>query len=385
MRIRFRAELALIAALVFAGIPPMAASAGTGGVDRALDDAVERVVAAPSGPPGVSALVQRREGISFHRAGVADLRSGRAIHRTDHMRIASTSKAFSGAVALSLVDRGPLEVDDRLGEVLPGTPAGWSEVTVTQLLQHTSGVPDYTASPGFRDQIESDPHGYVSPQEIVEWVADEPLEFEPGSAYAYSNTDNILVALIAEALSGRTYGNELRQEVFRPVGLRATSLPSTPALPLRFLHGYAFDPGSGYEDVSTLLNPSGAWASGGIVSTPADLNRFVRAYAGGRLFGRAERDRQLRFIDGSSDPPGPGENGAGLAIFRYRTGCGTVFGHTGSFPGYTQFMAATRNGRRSVVVSANQQLTPQTNPEVFELLRAAFEAGVCAARAGGSQ
>lgn len=373
---------ALAAPVVLAAVPAQASE--TGSSAETLDAAIARVVAEPAGPPGVSALVQRRDRITFHRAGVADLRSGRAIHRTDQMRIASTSKAFSGAVALSLVDRGLLELGGRLGELLPDSPAAWSEVTLAQLLHHTSGVPDYTASEGFKAQFRSDPQGYVSPQELVGYVADQPLAFEPGSAYAYSNTDNILIGLIAEAVTGRRYGNELRQEVYRPLGLRATSLPVTPEMPVRFAHGYGFDPESGFEDVSTLLNPAGAWASGGIVSTPSDLSRFVRAYAGGRLFGAETRRRQLRFVEGRSDPPGPGENEAGLAIFRYRTRCGTVFGHTGSFPGYTQFIAATRSGRRSVVVSANQQLTPGESPEVFPLLREVFEAGVCAARSQSS-
>jgi D-alanyl-D-alanine carboxypeptidase len=377
-----RATLPL-AAVIASLVATPTAQAGAGSADRALDAALGRVVDEPTGPPGASALVQRGERISFHRAGVADLRTGRAIHRTDHMRIASTSKAFSGVVALSLVDRGQLDLDGTLAEMLPRQPAAWSEVTLAQLLGHTSGVPDYTADPGFQHQFSSDPGAYVSPSELIGYVADEPLAFAPGSAYSYSNTDNILVGLIAEAATGRTYGSELRREVYRPVGLRSTSLPTTPAMPLRFVHGYAIDPGSGPEDVSTLLNPSGAWASGGIVSTPADLNRFVRAYAGGRLFGPAVRDRLLRFVDGTSDPPGPGENGAGLAIFRYRTDCGTVLGHTGSFPGYTQFIGATRNGRRSLVVSANEQLTPPSDPEVFDRLRDVFEATVCAARAGG--
>jgi D-alanyl-D-alanine carboxypeptidase len=378
--IRARSLSAVIALLVFGSAPHAAAAEP----DRELAAALTRVVAAPTGPPGATALIQRGERVSFYRAGTADLRSGRAIHRSDHMRIASTAKAFSGAVSLSLVDQGRLELDDTLGELLSSSPPAWSRVTVAELLNHTSGVPDYTHSPEFAQQLGSDPGGYVSPSEVVSWVADEPLEFEPGSAYAYSNTDNILVGLITEELTGRPYGKELRRQVYRPIGLRETSLPITPAMPRPFVHGYDLDADSGHEDISTLLNPSGAWASGGIVSTPADLNRFVRAYAGGELFSGLVRDRQLRFAPGTSDPPGPGRNGAGLAIFRYRTDCGTVFGHTGSFPGYTQFMAATRKSDRSVVVSANQQITPESNPDAFPLLRAAFDAGVCAARAGAN-
>jgi D-alanyl-D-alanine carboxypeptidase len=352
----------------------------TGSADRELDAALDRLVAAPPGPAGASALVQRGDRISFHRAGTADLRTGRAIHRTDHMRIASTAKAFSGAVSLSLVDEGRLDLDGTLGELLPGSPPAWSEVTLAELLNHRGGVPDYTESPAFFQQLQTDPGGYVSPSEVVSWVADEPLEYEPGTSYRYSNTDNILVGLIVEATTGRAYGNQLRQLVYRPLGLRRTSLPSTLAMPLRFVHGYDVAPER--EDLSAFINPAGAWASGGMISTPVDLNRFIRAYVRGQLFGRGVRERQHRFVDGNSDPPGPGANGAGLAIFRYRTECGTVFGHSGNFPGYTQLMAATGNGRRSLVVSANQAISPKVNPDAYPVLRAAFEAAVCAARAG---
>ena len=112
-----------------------------------LQDSLDAMVEQQNGPPGVSALVQRGKQIRFLRAGVADLRNDRAFHRRDHMRIASVSKAYSGAVALTLVDEGLVELDDTLGELLPSiAPAAWSEVTLAQLMQHTSGVPSYTTS-----------------------------------------------------------------------------------------------------------------------------------------------------------------------------------------------------------------------------------------------
>ena len=97
------------------------------------------------------------------------------------------------------------------------------------------------------------------------------------------------------------------------------------------------------------------------------------------------QDRQFTFRPGQSQPPGPGRNTAGLAVFRYRTRCGTVYGHTGNTAGYTQFMAATKDGRRSVVVSANQQLSLDVNPERSAALRKVFRAAVCVAlkRRGG--
>src|SRR5215212_9770573 len=113
------------------------------------------------------------------------------------------------------------------------------------------------------------------------------------------------------------------------------------------------------------------WATGGMVSTPADLNTFVRAYVKGDLFDLQTRSKQRRvFEGGGSEPPGPGKNSAGLGIFRYETKCGTVWGHTGNTLGYTQFMAANSNGSRSVTVSVNTQLTRGDGAEgVFKALR----------------
>ena len=88
---------------------------------------------------------------------------------------------------------------------------------------------------------------------------------------------------------------------------------------------------------------------------------------------------QFRFVPGDSEPPGPGTNAAGLGIFRYSTRCGTVYGHTGNTAGYTQFIAASADGRRSVVVSVNAQITPKTDAALFTRLRALYVTGVCAA------
>ena len=106
--------------------------------------------------------------------------------------------------------------------------------------------------------------------------------------------------------------------------------------------------------MTTSFSMSGAGASGGIVSTPLDLGRFFRAYLRGDYFGPAEKRAQRRFVlSGASDPPGPGANSAGLALFHYRTRCGTVYGHTGSFLGYAQWAAARADGRRSATTTLN--------------------------------
>lgn len=309
------------------------ASAATTNAD--VQRGLERLVAAPGGPPGAIATLYRGGKLTVLRAGQADVRKKAAPRATDHMRIASVAKAFSGAVALNLVRAGKLGLDDSIGQRLSGMPAAWSAVTVRQMLNHTSGLPDYTQSNGFVEQAQKKPHGYVSPQTIVSWVAKDPLEFTPGSKYEYSNTDNIVVGLIAEAVTGGSYTQALEEIVFGPTGLRQTSLPTKAALPNPYIHGYQVAPGEKPADVSTALSPSGAWASGGIVSTPANLNTFIRSYLGLKYFDKAQQEQQMRwFVGGESSPPGPGKNSAGLALFRYQSKCGTVYGHTGNFPGY---------------------------------------------------
>ena len=106
---------------------------------------------------------------------------------------------------------------------------------------------------------------------------------------------------------------------------------------------------------------------------------FVRGYASGKLTNAATKAQQFTFRRGSSSPPGPGTNSAGLAIFRYRTPCGTVYGHTGNTAGYTQFIAATSDGKRSTVVSINAQITPERNAKRFVDLRKIYGLAVCSA------
>ena len=343
------------------------------------------------GPPGVIAVVQRGQQRKVHTFGVRNIKSGLPMRIDDRMRIASISKAFSGAVALSLVSKGALSLNDTIGELLKDLPepppAAWAEITLRQLLNHTSGLPDYTEDPEFLVEFPASFTKAPPPEKLLTYLYNNvpPLRFDPGSKYQYSNSDNIAVALMVEAATGKSYEEQLRELVYKPLGLRKTSLPRGPNLRTPFIHGYDNDPSQQPpEDLSEDFAAGWLWASGGIVSTPADLNTFIRAYVGGKLFDERTLAKQRRVIEGgSSEPPGPGKNSAGLAIFRYETRCGTVWGHTGNIFGYTQFAAASEDGRRSVTVSINAQHTLVSgNPVVFEALRRAEVKAVCAALAG---
>jgi D-alanyl-D-alanine carboxypeptidase len=389
-RRRFLKQSAMATAVV--SVPYLAGRSAAFGkeqaksADAALDRALKELVAMKDGPPGVIAVVQRGQHRKVHTFGVRNIKSGLPIRVDDRMRIASVAKAFSGAVALSLVSEGKLSLQDTIGERLPELPEAWWEVTLRQLLNHTSGLPDILEDPDYLDAFLASLTKAPPPEKLLTYLYNNKprLRFDPGSKYQYSNSDNIAVALMAEAATGKSYEDLLRERVYRPLGLRKTSLPRGTNLRKPFIHGYDNDPSQDPpEDVSELVAAGWSWASGGIVSTPADLNTFIRAYVGGKLFDERTQAKQRRVIEGgSSEPPGPGMNSAGLAIFRYETPCGTVWGHTGNTLGYTQFAAASEDGRRSVTVSINAQHTPTTgSPVVFEALRHAEELAVCAALA----
>jgi D-alanyl-D-alanine carboxypeptidase len=351
--------------------------------DRALDRALERFVERDGGPPGIAVVVQRGRRPVLHAAGTAVLDTDTPATLDDHVRLASVAKAYSGAAALAAVADGKLRLRDTIGEIRPDLPEQWSEVTLRQLMQHTGGVPDFSQSEAFAEAFGANLLNPPAPIELLSFVADEPLEFEPGSRYDYSNSDNIIIGLMLEKATGTPYEQVLRDEVFGPFGLDETSLPSDNLMPPPFVHGYAGTAGEStdLEDVTEDFAAGWTWASGGIVATPRDANRFVRSYVAGRETNASTRDRQRRFRTGSSEPPGPGRNAVGLSLFRYRTRCGTVYGHSGNTLGYTAFVAASGRGTRSVAVSVNRQLTPDIDPANFEQLRRIFGLAVCAAMA----
>lgn len=377
LRMRRRLTLTICAAAL-AGL--LLASPATAKVRGAGDSRLQRdldaIVASKGGPPGIAVLIDRGPHSEFLAAGTAG--GGVVPSPRLRFRIASVSKAFNALLAVKLAGRG-LPLTKTLGEWIPGVLPAAEDVTLRHLLQHTSGLAEYIQAPAFGEQLNADPTRYFSPLELTAFVRDEPLEFAPGSKYHYSDTDNIAAGLMEEKVSGMPYELLLAKRVFGPLGMRDSSLPRTQKMPRPFMHGYEVEPGKQPGDVSELLNPAGAWASGGIVSTPVDLAHFASAYVPTML--SATRGLAGAFRPGSSSPPGPGKNFAGLGIFRYRTGCGTVYGHTGSFPGYRVFLAARADGFRSVVFVANAQIVPggEGPPRVAKAITKAQGQAVCRA------
>jgi D-alanyl-D-alanine carboxypeptidase len=167
-RKRFLKQTALATAVVsvpyLAGKTAVFGKENAKGADAALDRALKELVAMEGGPPGVIAVVQRGQHRKVHPFGVRNIKSGLPIRVDDRMRIASAAKAFSGAVALSLVSEGKLSLHDTIGERLPELPEAWWEVTLRQLLNHTSGIPDLINDPGVQKALQASPKKAPPPE-----------------------------------------------------------------------------------------------------------------------------------------------------------------------------------------------------------------------------
>ena len=299
--------------------------------------------------------VPRREARRRCSAGRSDIERRGAPTATQHMRIASIAKAFSGAVALHLVAGGQAGPRRHDRPAAPG-PAdgmgGGDRPPDAQPHERPPGL--HAVRRASRSRRPRTRRATSRPREIIDWVRNVPLEFTPGSKYEYSNTDNIVVGLIAETVSGTPYPTLLKNIVFGPAGLTQTSFPTRRiSLPAPYIHGYVVNPPHRPAGRHALPQPE---RRVGIRRDRLDPDRPRRVHPRRPrpevLRRRRSRREQMKFVPGSSSPPGPGTNAAGLALFRYTTSCGVVYGHTGNFPGYVQWAAATADGTRSVTTSA---------------------------------
>jgi D-alanyl-D-alanine carboxypeptidase len=357
-------RLVVLAAVATLLVP---AAPAAGQRSHALQDALDRVVTA--GAPGAVALT----GDGSIAARVADVHSGRPLRAADRLRIGSVTKSLVAAVALQLVGEGRLRLDDTLGRRLPGVLPYGEAITLRQLLNHTSGVPDDVV-PAITGVLAGDPLHVWSPAEIVDLVRDRPPRFAPGTGWAYSNTDYALTGMVIERVTGHSLERELEDRIVRPLGLRHTSFPvRDPGLGHPAARGYSLDLGLGGQPVEgtlrdvTVLSPSFAWASGNGVSTVGDVARFYRALLRGRLLSPELLRDALDAV-----PTGRAGRSYGLGLNVRDSPYGPLVGHDGDMLGFSIVALSDRDGRRQAVVAVNMKFAPPA-------VDAAFDAAVDAA------
>ena len=327
-----------------------------------LRQLLDQLVAA--GAPGAAALVRDDHAVKRAASGVADLRSGRRMRPGLNYRAGSITKPFVATVVLQLVAEGKLLLSDTVERWLPGILPYGGQVTIRQLLNHTSGVPEnsleplvilYT-SPGGRSRA-------WTPRELVALIADQPPDFSPGAAWSYSNTGYVLAGMIVEAATGRTLGRELTRRIIRPLRLRDTFFPvNRPDIPGPNPRGYSLplDDEAGPLLDFTVYNPSLAWGAGNLISDLGDLGRFFRALLGGRLLP----PRLLAEMTTPVDTGVPGY-GYGLGLAVLQTPSERLIGHDGAIPGFLNNVWNTEDGRRQFGVMINEFIAPTAVIEAF--------------------
>ncbi|GAA0346090.1 serine hydrolase domain-containing protein [Streptomyces blastmyceticus] len=336
-------------------------------------EVIERAVR--EGVPGMVARTRDGDRVCWSAAGVADTRSGRARVPQERFRIGSVTKAFTAAVVLRLAAAGTLSLDDTVDRWLPGLLRGnghdGSRITVRHLIRQTSGVFPYGMDPArmerfFNPGFLTGRFDRIASEELVRIAVAHPAQFPPGEGWAYSNTNYILAAMIAEQAGGLPFAELLAAQVTRRLGLAGTYLPGDET-EIRGTHPRHYsrnagdgDPAAPVHDVTeqNAGHDSVAWAAGGAVSTCDDLDRFLTAVLHGELMPPQQQHEMFTttpvppnvWIDGA-------HYGAGICSMPLPNGR-TAWGVGGMIQGSFTFVMGDRDGRRTIVTQMNCDWAP---------------------------
>jgi D-alanyl-D-alanine carboxypeptidase len=367
-----RAGVAAVAGLALAAALAGAAAAAPTSRAGAVAPATHTGTAAPPTPAGVlrsglddlhrlgvtgaQGAVREDRRVTLARSGVADLGTGAPVPTDGYFRIGSDTKTFVAVVVLQLVGEGRLSLSDPLSRWLPGVVTGngndGRRITVRQILQHTSGLYNYTddlPALASADGYLAHRFDHYTEAEVVAIAMRHPPLFAPGAHWSYSNTNYILAGMLIERITGRPWAQQVRSRILAPLGLRYTFYPGDRAsLPVPHAEAYQqFGAGEPLVD-TTLFNATPADAAGGLVSTTTDLTRFWQALQRGVLLRPAQMAQMHRTVLAEtfqSQLPGLRY---GLGIMWAPSRCGGFWAHPGDVPGMSTLNAVTPDGRRAV-------------------------------------
>lgn len=347
------------------GAPP---TTGTSTVLSRLAELAQQDVDA--GAPGVIVRVDNGSGPAVDVSRQAPWsRSDHVLATGDQFRMGSNTKTVVATLVLQLEAERRLKLTDPVEKWLPGIVPDGRAITLRMLLNHTSGLFNYVNDPAVLRAFTGQDTRTWTPQELIAAAVKHAPQFAPGTRYSYSNTNYIVLGLVAEKASGRSLGTLVQERIARPLRLRSTYLITGSARrkSAGLAHGYEPDashiasllpPGTpagtafagparpaGYVD-TTWINPSTEWAAGGMVSTAAEWARFHTALMSGKLLPPEQLKEMLTTV--AEEPGNP--NRYGLGLEQIVTPCGTVWGHVGQVPGYSSEDFTDRTGHRTASV-----------------------------------
>jgi D-alanyl-D-alanine carboxypeptidase len=284
--------------------------------------------------------------IVFEKAyGPGDEEWGNANTVRTKFRIASLSKQFTAACILLLQERGRLNVHDPISRYLPGLPLAWQAITIHELLTHTSGVPNSTSS---AENASGDRIG-ATPQQLIDHVVNKPLNFAPGTNWSYSNTGYILLGIIVEKISGQSYADFLKTNIFEPLGMRDSGYDRARDIINERASGY--DLIDGHIVNADFIDMSVPFSAGGIYSTVEDMYRWNEALAEDRKLLSAESRKQM-FTEYPEAVHEGQHYGYGVVISRLKFGR-LLYYHGGGVEGFSSSIQRYPSDRVCIVVLSN--------------------------------
>lgn len=309
-------------------------------------------------------------------SGVPNRTNGDSIGKNDRVRIGSVTKTFTASLVLQLVAEGKVDLDAPIEQYLPGLLHGsdmdgsdmdgsgtdGSAITVRQLLQHRSGLPEFAGEPGADEWIAANEDRTLTPSAAVAIALGKPAQFVPGTSFVYTNTNYIVLGMLVESVTGRSYADELQSRILDPLDLDDTYLPAAGERDIRGDHltGYQ-DLDGGLTDVSRT-EPSIPWAAGAMVSTGTDLNTFWRALLDGRVVPAEQLAEMTTPQVAATEAEGLGY---GMGVGATELPCGVTYtGHSGGIYGYYTLSGATPDRAFTVTLTS----TPKDQPDTVAIL-----------------
>lgn len=328
--------------------PPAATPSASLQIQQGLQDLADRLV--KRGAPGAILAAQIDGAQIVVAAGLAQTSPARFLKGTEPFRIGSLTKTYIAALLLLLQQDGLLSLDDSAEQWLPGVVPQGDGISIRMLMHQTSGLYDYADDRAVFEPYETDPGHHWQPLQLVDFATRHRERFAPGLRWGYSNTNYILLGLIAEAAGGRPLDLLLRDRLLEPLGLRRTFLATNAALPAEAVHGYLTSPTGELADASAI-DPSEGWAAGGVVAPPEEVLVFLRQLLSGGILSQASLDAMKEINPAAGDSL---VHAYGLGIYQYAAPCGLVWGHDGDIFGYQTVAFATQDGARVLVAMVNR-------------------------------
>ena len=378
----------VVAAIALGAAGGAASAAPSKGEAESLKARAQGLVG--DGYPAALAAVSDSKGESAGVAvGKGSLETGQAPPMDGEVRIGSNTKTFVAVVVMQLVQEGKVGLDEPIETYLPGLIKGegvdGSKITVRQLLQHTSGLPDFEETLFGTTDVFQYRHHYVTPRDVLDNALSKPAQFEPGTQWKYTNTNYIVLGMLIERVSQRPVGEQIDQRIVKKLGLSHTYFPAPGEEKIRGTHprGYHLNGEGKLEDI-TEMDPTWGWAAGAMVSTPSELNTFFQAVFDGRLLSQASIDEMKNGAVDASSYLGPGTV-YGLGLIGRSLSCGgTAWGHGGSIHGYQTDNAVGPDGTAVTVAVtalptaiADQSNLESSAKEKYQRNKDAVDATLC--------